>query len=656
MNTDYRGSNENENNMLKEFEDATSRNHGRTREYLAEFDSNINYSSKSRKGPNFDSLEDLQDNQDIDFSMNKKKKRVNTKHKVTNSKKQTKTNIGYGLKGGPNKGRKCQKKFEREIKLYIYVPEVDIQIPFTTEISKYKCMDEFIDDCINYYNQHSENPLPTPNENLRYVLMDYAQANMIQEVTSLTNNANYNLVTTSAYRKRSMKCSQKKIDKEYEELDDLSMLDNKEEEDFCLSEESNISTYKVGANNFLNPLFQSNTPQSSQSTIKSCYVGIEANLTPEIKEELSIKTEKAGNLIQGSFGMGQGVDKLNEFSQTHSHLIKKHLPGYLDQNSGDSLESITSQLEKLEVSGNNYSMALLNFIMSFKKANGIMTESGVETSIITKSEDPIDMLEYMKLFQEYLTLGSGVLNRYGQDSFSNWDRQSKALRMLGHQSTVVKKEVMKDVQNTHHYLTAQPEEMIFLVCKKTDKLKNSMKIHASHRGFELLCESWEDPNTKFPILQFGCCNLGKTTEGDPLRCRFYLKFKFIPENIAASIKGQTVKGREIAGRFIIDNYQVLHCHPVNKNVTKDIKFDINGNIDKVNELSHKKSIGIQCDTNLSLSSNKLYLSEFSQQMEAEDPDANPPTENPYDILSTNSSSQMSSINLGNPYGFQSLPL
>ena len=137
-----------------------------------------------------------------------------------------------------------------------------------------------------------------------------------------------------------------------------------------------------------------------------------------------------------------------------------------------------------EVNGVNYSLALAQFILSFKKANDIITaDSGLETFIIQRKEDPKDTLEYMKLFQEYLEIGKKYPEELGGESFSNWSTQSKALRILGFKSEILKKEIASIVKNTHFEQTPAVEEMIFTVDKSSSNLKDRMSIHAKNRGF-----------------------------------------------------------------------------------------------------------------------------------------------------------------------------
>lgn len=127
-----------------------------------------------------------------------------------------------------------------------------------------------------------------------------------------------------------------------------------------------------------------------------------------MKSELAVPPATPGNLIQGSYGMGMGVDKLKQFSETHSHLIQKHAPGYINSGRYEPPGSsfLLSKFEQMSVSGANYSLALVNFIMCFKKANDVVLLDAVEDSLASaSSEDSRDTLEFMAMFQEYVKIG-----------------------------------------------------------------------------------------------------------------------------------------------------------------------------------------------------------------------------------------------------------
>ena len=278
------------------------------------------------------------DNQDIEFNGNKenRKNKRKTRNK-THNKKQVNPTGEVGLRGGQLKGRKNLKKpIVTHAKFDIEIPEFNIIYGYKADLSKFLHMEDLVMDIVQSVNLMSEGvQLGTPDQGRKYVLMDYKETKVIQDITKIKGNNRFKLVTANEYRKRENKMSRKQLEEQENDSEEIESefsstkgsifnksLFQQNQEDLLQA----VSMYKAKVSE------ESPPPVKSKTTI-SQYVGHNSSLTSSIKEELEEKGKKIGNLIQGSFGMGQGVDKLRQFCEKDSHLIDKHAPNYSTKNS-----------------------------------------------------------------------------------------------------------------------------------------------------------------------------------------------------------------------------------------------------------------------------------------------------------------------------------
>ena len=497
--------------------------------------------------------------------------------------------VGRGLRGGIEKGRKGRPKREFT-KIEVHVLEMDKTTGFKIQHGKYRTMQEVIEDLMEHIGQQAEVPWISEDRDSRFMLIDPVNQGVINEIGKLRHGHRYQFVHVRDYRKR----DRKKMDKEVKESEDDGDMDDSEED--------------KGSKDRLFDAIGCGSVKSEPEGRKAVYVGPGSNLPKEIKNETNNDRASAlGNLIQGSYGMGLGTDKLSQFSQTHSHLIQKLAPGYLNQSKYDAYGTNFQQtkMEQMNISGTNYSIALTHFVLSFKMANDILVmEPGEDNFFSSISEDPRDILEYMTLFQEYLKIGWDLQKVRGPESLTKWEDQKKVLRILGHNSQVVRNELMKEVRSKHSYETPNSKELIFTVAKTKEELKELMLKYSNKRGYRIVSETWHDPKGNTQNLQFWCGWKGRGVEGELLKWRFYLRFKYISDKFWSQYSSFF---KESDGRFIIEEYQLLHCHPINEKVEKLSHLDENNFLlDKMNN-SEKQSVEIQWDINIDRSLDKLYL-------------------------------------------------
>jgi hypothetical protein len=162
----------------------------------------------------------------------------------------------------------------------------------------------------------------------------------------------------------------------------------------------NIQNQLLEAANVVKPTL------SSSSGSSNVYVGPDMNLPQVMKQEI-VPNEGKGNVIQGSYGMNNGIDKLYDFAQKEVHRINKQVPGFFESPKFgmNQATAVSAKFENIDIADTNYSLAFVNFVMSFKKANDVLNTDVTEDSfMVTNQEDPRDMLEYMTVFQDYVKI------------------------------------------------------------------------------------------------------------------------------------------------------------------------------------------------------------------------------------------------------------
>ena len=499
--------------------------------------------------------------------------------------KETKDVKGTGLRGGIEKGRTKVRNKRDYTQIEVHVVEMDKTTNYKIPYGKYRSMQDLIDDLKEHIEQQSQIPFINHDGDSRFMLVDPINNSQITSVDRLKNSQRYRFVHVRDYRRRDIKLKNKEMSEE--EDDGEGEGDDREKGRLFDAIEC-----KKG-NNVKGEEWKQNS--------LGFYVGPGNNLPPELKSEVDDRQNKLGNLIQGSYGMGYASDKLKQFSQTNTHLLQKLAPGYMNYGKYESYGANFQQtkLEQMNISGTNYSVALVHFVLSFKMANDILVmEPGEDNFFSSISEDPRDVLEYMTLFQEYLKIGWDLQKIKGPDSLTKWDDQKKVLRILGHNSQVVRNGIMKEVRSKHSFETPNSKELIFTVAKSKEELKEIILKHSNKRGYRIVSETWHDPKGNTQNLQFCWSWKGRGAEGELLKWRFYLKFKYISDKFSPQDKSN--------GRFIIDEYQLLHCHQISEKVENPYKFEEPFPIDKISQ-NEKNSISIQWDINIDRSLDRLYL-------------------------------------------------
>lgn len=100
---------------------------------------------------------------------------------------------------------------------------------------------------------------------------------------------------------------------------------------------------------------------------------------------------------------------------------------------------------------------------------------------------------------------------------TEWKDQKKVLRVLGHNSQVVKNEIMKDVKRNHVVATPDVNELLFTVAKTKDELKKLMTVKSASRGIKMICEAWDDPKSNTHCVMFMCRWTGRGIDKELLR-------------------------------------------------------------------------------------------------------------------------------------------